>query len=49
MTIEIVVPKGSEKTYEAMRFAPAVKHNGLILCSGVIGIVDGKVPDKAED
>ena len=46
MTIEIVIPEGSQKTYEAMHFAPAVKHNGLIMCSGVIGMVDGKVPEK---
>ena len=49
MTIEIVIPEGSQKTYEAMHFAPAVKHNGLIMCSGVIGMIDGKVPEKAED
>ena len=49
MTIEIVIPEGSQKTYEAMHFAPAVKHNGLIMCSGVIGMVDGKIPEKAED
>ena len=49
MTIDIVVPEALKKTYERMHFAPAVKHNGLIMCSGVIGTVDGKVPEKAED
>ena len=42
------MPK-AKKTYERMHFAPAVKHNGLIMCSGVIRTVDGKVPEKAED
>ena len=49
MTIDIVVPDALKKTYEKMHFAPAVKYNGLIMCSGVIGTVDGKVPEKAED
>ena len=49
MTIEVVIPENQRKTYEAMHFAPAVKHNGLILCSGVIGHVGGKIPENAAD
>ena len=49
MTIEIIVPENLRKTYERMHFAPAVKHDGLILCSGVIGTIDGKLPEEAED
>ena len=46
MTIDIVVPDALKKTYERMHFAPAVKYNGLIMCSGVIGTVDVKCQKK---
>ena len=49
MTIEVVIPENQRKTYEAMHFAPAVKHNGLILCSGMIGHVAGKIPENAAE
>jgi enamine deaminase RidA (YjgF/YER057c/UK114 family) len=44
MSIEVIVPEANKKSYERMRFAPAVHHDGLIFCSGVIG-----TGDSAED
>lgn len=35
--IDVIVPPQSKKTYEGMQFAPAVHHEGVIYCSGVIG------------
>ena len=37
MDIDVIVPDSDRKTYENYHFAPAVRHNGLIYCSGVIG------------
>jgi len=37
MSIEVIVPPESKKTYERMRYAPAVHHDGVIYCSGVVG------------
>lgn len=37
MTIDVIVPDTMRKAYEAFHYAPAVRENGLIFCSGVIG------------
>lgn len=37
MTIETIVPESMRKSYDLGHFAPAVKANGLIFVSGVIG------------
>jgi enamine deaminase RidA (YjgF/YER057c/UK114 family) len=37
MGIEVIVPESSRKTYESWHFAPAVRHDDLIFCSGVVG------------
>ncbi len=37
MGIDVIVPESSRKTYENWHFAPAVRHDDLIYCSGVIG------------
>jgi len=40
MTIDVVVPDSMRKTYDRLHFAPAVRENGLIFVSGVIGTGD---------
>ena len=37
MGIDVIVPESSRKTYENWHFAPAVRHDDLIFCSGVVG------------
>lgn len=37
MSIDVIVPESSRKVYESWHFAPAVRHNDLVFCSGVIG------------
>ncbi len=37
MPIDVIVPDSARKIYEGMHFAPAVRHDDLIFCSGVIG------------
>ncbi len=37
MSIDVIVPESAHKTYENWHFAPAVRHNDLIFCSGVVG------------
>ena len=37
MDIDVIVPESSRKTYENWHFAPAVRHDDLIFCSGVVG------------
>ena len=37
MAIDVIVPDSARKTYDSWHFAPAVRHNDLIFCSGVIG------------
>lgn len=50
MTINAIVPEESRGTYERMHFAPAVEHDGVILCSGVIGTdAKGAVPESVEE
>ncbi|MEM7020590.1 MAG: RidA family protein [Pseudomonadota bacterium] len=50
MSKEVVVPAGSETTYNRFHFAPAVKaSNGMIFMSGVIGSnPDGSMPEDIE-
>ncbi len=44
---EVVIPPGSEKTYERFHFAPAVRVGDMLYCSGVIGADGAKVPEDA--
>lgn len=37
MAIDVIVPESARKTYENWHFAPAVRHDDLVFCSGVIG------------
>lgn len=49
MAHEVVIPPGSEKTYERFHFAPAVRVGDTVYCSGVIGADGASVPDSAGD
>lgn len=42
---EVVMPPGSEKTYERFHFAPATRVGNTLYCSGVIGADGSKVPE----
>ncbi|MEM7020591.1 MAG: hypothetical protein AAF512_25025, partial [Pseudomonadota bacterium] len=43
---EMVIPPGSERLYNDLHFAPAVKANGFIFLSGELGLnADGSVPE----
>ncbi len=44
MPIDVIVPDSARKTYDSWHFAPAVRHDDLIFCSGVVG-----QGDTAED
>jgi enamine deaminase RidA (YjgF/YER057c/UK114 family) len=37
MGIDVIVPESARKTYENWHYAPAVRHDDLIFCSGVVG------------
>ena len=37
MAIDVIVPDSARKIYESWHFAPAVRHDDLIFCSGVVG------------
>jgi enamine deaminase RidA (YjgF/YER057c/UK114 family) len=37
MAIDVIVPDSARATYESWHFAPAVRHDDLIFCSGVVG------------
>jgi enamine deaminase RidA (YjgF/YER057c/UK114 family) len=37
MAIDVIVPESARKTYDNWHFAPAVRHDDLIFCSGVVG------------
>ena len=43
MAIDVIVPDSARKTYDSWHFAPAVRHNDLIFCSGVVG--QGDTPE----
>ena len=50
----VVIPAGSEKTYERFHYAPAVKISEigggeLVFCSGVVGADGAKVPEDPAD
>ena len=50
MPIETIVPESDKSLYNNFHFAPAVRTNGMVICSGVIGTgADGKVPEAAAD
>lgn len=42
---EVIIPAGSEKTYERFHFAPATRVGDIVYCSGVIGADGAAVPD----
>lgn len=44
---DVVIPPGSEKTYERFHFAPATRVGNTLYCSGVIGADGAKVPEQA--
>ncbi len=44
MSIDVVVPEASQKTYETMQFAPAVRSGDFIFCSGCVG--EGNSPEE---
>ena len=44
MPINVIVPESARKTYENWHYAPAVRHDDLIFCSGVIG--QGDSPEE---
>jgi enamine deaminase RidA (YjgF/YER057c/UK114 family) len=37
LAIDVIVPDSARKTYDSWHFAPAVRHDDLIFCSGVVG------------
>jgi len=42
---DLVIPAAMQAMYDRFHFAPAVRANGLLLCSGQIGLgPDGKAP-----
>ena len=46
MTIEVINTDAFKPTADSMHFSQAVKSNGLLFCSGVIGLgPDGKLPE----
>ena len=47
--MDVIIPKGSEETYERLHFAPAVRVADVVYCSGQIGTgADGRLPEKPE-
>lgn len=50
MTIEAINTPGSEVMYNNFHFSQAIKSNGIVICSGQIGMNEaGKIPESAED
>lgn len=51
MPRDVVIPDADRQSYEAFHFAPAVRHDGLLLCSGQLGLGErGRIPeDPAEE
>ena len=41
---EVIVPRGLQGVYDNWHFAPAVRVNGMLYCSGVIGTSPGGEP-----
>ncbi len=42
---QVIIPAGSEKTYQRFHYAPAVRVGDVVYCSGVIGADGSTVPD----
>lgn len=49
MERDVVVPAGARSSYDGFHFAPAVRHGGLLICSGQLGLVKGAVPEQPEE
>ena len=51
MTRDVILPDADKRSYERFHFAPAVRTEGLVLCSGQIGLdSSGHVPaEPAEE
>jgi enamine deaminase RidA (YjgF/YER057c/UK114 family) len=50
MPRDVILPEADRQTYESFHFAPAVRHGGLLLCSGQLGLgADGRPPADVED
>lgn len=46
MPRDVVIPEADRHSYESFHFAPAVRHGGLLLCSGQLGLGEGgRIPD----
>ncbi len=49
MVRQVIVPEAGRAAYDRFHFAQAVRHGGLLLCSGQIGVgADGRVPEAPE-
>ena len=44
MAIDVIIPEAAQKVYGNWHFAPAVRHDGLVFCSGVVG--HGDTPEE---
>ena len=49
MTRDVIIPESMKAQYKRFHFAPAVRENGLILCSGQIGAGPDGVPVSPEE
>ncbi|MBK79806.1 MAG: hypothetical protein CMQ43_02660 [Gammaproteobacteria bacterium] len=51
MARDVILPAADRHAYDSFHFAPAVRHGGLLLCSGQLGLdADGAVPaEPAEE
>ena len=49
MSRDVIVTDQDKATYDQFHFAPAVRANGLVLCSGQIGATDSGIPESAEE
>jgi enamine deaminase RidA (YjgF/YER057c/UK114 family) len=49
MSRDVIVPDQDKATYDNFHFAPAVRANGLLLCSGQIGQTKDGIPESAEE
>lgn len=49
MRREQIIPDGMQASYDSYHFSPAVRVGDTVYVSGVIGTVDGAVPDDATD
>lgn len=50
MSRDVILPEADRHSYESFHFAPAVRHGGLILCSGQLGLgADGRPPADVEE